>query len=665
MSVPTEGPWDHGLYVLRNGTAESAYATNGMLRPTSVKAALDLMKGRADQAYDTINGLSATATTGAPGTAATVTISGPMGAKVINIKVPRGNDGAPGMGYAEGLELTAAAQSAQADAARSAEDVELALQAQFLTQDEGVAALVGTSAGPKTKAALADNFAARTILPATRARAWGHSFMAGVGPGVGGATQGMARLMSDELLLPLSNKAVGGATLYNRVSAAAHWGIVLREETRGHAFVPQGGFYPVMYGLNDINHLGQTYASQATFRMALRTVISRLRAAAVFENDHESVTLGGAGTWATTAPGSGDARAYSGTSMAYNATPGATISITTPADFPGGTIALGFTAWTGGGATITGAVNGSTYSVNTAATSRADSFTPAVLRVPNVPAGAGSYVFTTSSVVGSIGAIFDYWQWEPPEQTAPLVALVGQPKPLDYTGYGAGGTGGPPTDAGVDALNLGQQDLAAEFGYRVVYVDTSGIDKDPAYWVAGNVHPKAAGHAYIAAQVSAQVKARVSFAAIDLSRAGAAAASGGSDPVPDEWATFTPVLTGAGTAIGNGVWQFARYLRQGDTVHFMARFLLGSTTTIGSVVEVSLPTAMLSAASAVSLESECTDAGVGTFSIRPKAAASADKVVLWYAPGSGVWQTVKTVTPMTWTANDSFDIRGTYLAWPA
>lgn len=127
MSVPTEGPWDHNLYLLRNGTAESAYATNGMLRPTSVKAALDLMKGRADQAYDTINGLSATATTGAPGTAATVTISGPMGAKVINIKVPRGNDGAPGMGYAEGLAVAAIAQDAQTEAAQSANSAALAL----------------------------------------------------------------------------------------------------------------------------------------------------------------------------------------------------------------------------------------------------------------------------------------------------------------------------------------------------------------------------------------------------------------------------------------------------------------------------------------------------------------------------------------------------------
>ena len=44
-------------------------------------------------------------------------------------------------------------------------------------------------------------------------------------------------------------------------------------------------------------------------------------------------------------------------------------------------------------------------------------------------------------VVGTVGAVFDYWAWEPPEHTAPLVALVGQPKPLDYTGYGAGGVG--------------------------------------------------------------------------------------------------------------------------------------------------------------------------------------------------------------------------------
>lgn len=49
----------------------------------------------------------------------------------------------------------AAAQSAQADAAQSAEEVTLALQAQFLTQDEGVASLVTDPvAGEQTRAAL-------------------------------------------------------------------------------------------------------------------------------------------------------------------------------------------------------------------------------------------------------------------------------------------------------------------------------------------------------------------------------------------------------------------------------------------------------------------------------------------------------------------------------
>lgn len=93
MSVPTEGPWEHSLYLLRNGTAEATYAANGMLRPTSVKAALDLLKGRADQAYDTVNGLTATYETVDSGAPASVTLTGPMGAKVLNFKIPRGPRG--------------------------------------------------------------------------------------------------------------------------------------------------------------------------------------------------------------------------------------------------------------------------------------------------------------------------------------------------------------------------------------------------------------------------------------------------------------------------------------------------------------------------------------------------------------------------------------------
>lgn len=48
----------------------------------------------------------------------------------------------------------AAARAAKADAAQSAADAQTALQAKFLTQDEGVATLLETAAGPKTRAAL-------------------------------------------------------------------------------------------------------------------------------------------------------------------------------------------------------------------------------------------------------------------------------------------------------------------------------------------------------------------------------------------------------------------------------------------------------------------------------------------------------------------------------
>lgn len=56
----------------------------------------------------------------------------------------------------------AAAQSSQAAAQQSAADAQTALQAQFMTQDEGVAALIGTAAGPETQEALARSTA---LLP--------------------------------------------------------------------------------------------------------------------------------------------------------------------------------------------------------------------------------------------------------------------------------------------------------------------------------------------------------------------------------------------------------------------------------------------------------------------------------------------------------------------
>lgn len=116
---------------------------------------------QAGAAIQTLSNLKATATTTAPPNPASVTVTGAGVNKTMNFVIPRGADGAPGrdgMGYAEGLELTGRAEAAQTSAAQSAEDAELALQAKFLTQDEGVRALIETAAGQQTRAALDRRF---------------------------------------------------------------------------------------------------------------------------------------------------------------------------------------------------------------------------------------------------------------------------------------------------------------------------------------------------------------------------------------------------------------------------------------------------------------------------------------------------------------------------
>jgi len=312
-----------------------------------------------------------------------------------------------------------------------------------------------------------------------------------------------APTVAEMLGLPLINNAIGGTSLYLIATGQATWASVLQNVTR-----PQGrftgplGVFLSMYGINDINHLDNTYAALDPFMQAQRACISRWRAGAIFENTDASVTYGGAGTFTAFA----DTANCSGASYRYNPTAGGTVTITTPADFPGGTIAVGFfgRANNNGAIWTSSLINGQTYTIDTR-NARTDSGLHYVLRIPNVPAGSAAYTFTTSSVIGvTWGAIFDYWQWEPPEDQCPLVVLVKQPHPLDYTAYGALIQ---PTNAGVDALNQVFDALAAEFGARVITVDTSSINADATCFIAGNIHPTAKGHRIIAGLIRDAVNA--------------------------------------------------------------------------------------------------------------------------------------------------------------
>lgn len=520
-------------------------AEGGYAGADSVAAQLSSIGDQAYAAQQTIQNLQGAATTLPPGSSATVTVTGTGTSKVINVGVPRGADGAPGapgMGYAEGVELTQRAESAEASAAQSLTLTQQAQAAAYAIPDEAWANMADNPA-TETAGVLRDGYAPRTLVPATRAQSWGHSFMSGVGIGFTGGPQGMAPQIADALKLPLEQHAVGGTALYNRLSADANWRSVLRDVTRpttpgGDVL---GGFYQVMYGMNDIANLGKTTAALLPYRHALRVALSRFRAASFCPHTHESITYGGAG-WATTA-GQPDASM----SLTRNATAGATITIA--ADLPGGHVVPLFMSWTeaGGGAVFTGSGDASGYSIDTRTIGRTDTYTVSCLRVP-AKKGAGTYTFTTSDIAGAIGAVFLGWQWEPPANTGPVVALVKQPKPLDYAGYAS--STHQPDDASIDTLNVLHDEVAAEFGQRVVTVDTSVMDKSTTYFVAGNVHPTVAGHAKLAQLVAAAVKVAAAFVADPADVIRAAPSAGGSPDSPADtritWGTAAPT---------SGTWQ--------------------------------------------------------------------------------------------------------------
>ena len=341
---------------------------------------------------------------------------------------------------------------------------------------------------------------AATAIVADSMRAWGHSYVSG--SGATDIAHSFPVCLAERLGVPLRNEGIGGTGLWGYLAGEGPYTAFLQKLTRPGGFVAPGGFHVIMYGINDCNTLGNTGPALQPYKDTLRLAVSRCRAGAVFESSDPSVTLGGAGSWSTVASGGYG----SGLDIAYNVSSGATITITTPADFPGGTIALGLVAWPadGAGCVLTsGTINGQTYTLDTRnpqATNRAGY----VLRIPGLPAGTASYVFT-STLPSSTGCMFDYWQWEVPPADAPLVVIVDSPKPIDYTPYGSVAPG-PPTDAGIDAINTINAAIAEEFDSRVITVDTSSIDKSATYFTAGDIHPNNAGHRIIAEAIATAVK---------------------------------------------------------------------------------------------------------------------------------------------------------------
>lgn len=511
----------------------------------------------------------------------------------------------------------------------------------------------------ETRAALDNAYAGRTITPTESLRVYGHSFGAGVTNTTPAGAQGLAPLAAAKLRLPLSQYAVGGSTLVDS-TALSSWATVMQHESRPRArFAPRGGAYAIVHGINDLNRLGNTMNGLRPYRHALRAVVARFNCSTVFDDADSTVTFGGAGAWSyVTSSGTTN----SGTRLSYNPTSGATFTITTPADFPGGTISVGLIQWQAGGTyTLTGPSSLGSPVFNSAEMVYTETRTTGVMRIQNVPKGSAAYTFTATTNNAPVGLVFDWWGWEPDGLACPVVAVVSQTKPLDYSGYGAGGAFGPPSDAGVDNINSIHQDIAAEFGPKTVYVDATFIDKKPAYFGAGNVHPNLAGHAYIGDRIAGAITEASSF--VIAPSPVETESSGGGETTAASWAAYVPAFTGTGTALGDGLASGSYVKDAAGTVHFYARIILKSTSTVGTTVNVSLPVAALATGSYSALSGWWqTSAGFGALTVSQESSTTTVRVRTIGA--LGVAANVTTTSPVTWALNDVIEVRGTYRAAP-
>jgi hypothetical protein len=126
------------------------------------------------------------------------------------------------------------------------------------------------------------------------------------------------------------------------------------------------------------------------------------------------------------------------------------------------------------------------------------------------------------------------------------------------------------------------------------------------------------------------------------------------------WQTYAPTLSG-GWANGNGVYNEAKYVQIGKTVHMSVRFTLGTTTTKGTVLSVSLP---LTAAETYGFGlARFTAGGVIYNGVAIAFNVNTSTLVPNLSSGTYLRQAnVTTTVPGTWVTGDSFIFTLTYEA---
>jgi hypothetical protein len=131
------------------------------------------------------------------------------------------------------------------------------------------------------------------------------------------------------------------------------------------------------------------------------------------------------------------------------------------------------------------------------------------------------------------------------------------------------------------------------------------------------------------------------------------------------WKTWAPVLSG-GWANGNGTYNYAKYAQIGKTVHVAVFFTLGSTTTKGASLEISLPVAPNRPFAARLYEGvgKCNAGGTNVIMLVENIAGN-DKAVCTVLGAAGTYANITGISatvPGTWVTGNTFMFNFTYEA---
>ena len=290
--------------------------------------------------------------------------------------------------------------------------------------------------------------------------------------------------------------------------------------TAAAPYVPNGGAFLLVWGINDLGFWGNTTQANTAYQHAMRACISRCRASTVYRTDYPNSS--------TIALGAGFASsiwAWNGTSgdNAYTSTATGgtnTVTITLPADFAGEDISVCWlwdaTHGTGSGGVVTysgtAGVTG-TFDMRQMLPSTATGFMPCVSRITTLTsAAAGLTIIATVTTLGTSGSVvFDSWWIE--SSTPPPVVVCNTPRILNagyalYTPWSSSQAG---ADNDVEVFNTYLTSLVAEFDGMVQIADLDGaLSKRPAAFAADGLHPSEWGAAACADAVQAAFQSMAS-----------------------------------------------------------------------------------------------------------------------------------------------------------